>query len=168
MFKYIIINFNLISKNIIYRAIIVLPFGSRHVCGMLGLQNHCRLFRCFTNVGHTCQTLRSLLAHTSERTDKKANCGVTYDIQCLECHQIYIGETQSALETPFKEHIPCRKPLLAISEHKLNTCHQRLMRDNIVLRTFKEVFSIYTWNASMKRDIGISLCRDPSTRHLDV
>ena len=44
--------------------------------------------------------------------------------QCPECDQHYIGETARTLGTRIKEHLSCRQPLSAISEHKLNTGHQ--------------------------------------------
>ena len=74
-------------------------------------------------------TLRSFLVHPKDRTAKAANCGVLYDIQCPECDQHYIGETARKLGTRIKEHLSCRQPLSAISEHKLNTGHQCSMND---------------------------------------
>ena len=63
-------------------------------------------------------TLRLLLVHPKDRT---AKCGVVYDTQCPKCDQHYIGETARTLGTRIKEHLSCRQPLSAISDHKLNT-----------------------------------------------
>ena len=71
-------------------------------------------------------TLRSLLVHPKDRA---AKCGVVYDIQCRECDQHYIGETARRLGKRIKEHLSCRQPLSAISEHKLNTGHQCSKKD---------------------------------------
>ena len=80
-------------------------------------------------------TLRSLLVHPKHNTDKAAKCGVVYDIQCPDCNQHGIGERARPLGTRIKEHISCRQPLSAISEHKLNTGHQCSIRDiNILYR----------------------------------
>ena len=47
-------------------------------------------------------TLRSLLVHPKDKTDKVAKCGVVYDIQRPDCKQHYTGETARPLGTRTK------------------------------------------------------------------
>ena len=93
----------------------------------------------------------SRMVHQKDRTAKAAKCGVVYDIQCPECDQHYIGETARTLGTRIKEHLSCRQPLSAISEHKLSTGHQCSMKDVHILdhgknwhrRKIKEAINIH-------------------------
>ena len=89
-------------------------------------------------------------------------CGVAYDIQCTECDQHYIGETARTLGTRIKEHLSCRQPLSAISEHKLNTGHQCSMKDVKILdhenwRKIKEAINIHREKPTLHRDVGQEL-----------
>ena len=110
-------------------------------------------------------TLRSLLVHPKDRTAKAAKCGVVYDIQCPECDQHYIGETARTLGTRIKEHLSCRQPLSAISEHKLNTGHQCSMKDVNILdheenwhrRKIKEAINIHREKPTLNQDVGQEL-----------
>ena len=94
-----------------------------------------------------------------------AKCGVVYDIQCPECDQHYIRETARTLGTRIKEHLSCRQPLSAISEHKLNTGHQCSMNDVNILdheenwhrRKIKEAINIHRKKPTLNRDVGQEL-----------
>jgi len=112
-------------------------------------------------------TLRSMLVHTKDKTDHAAKCGVVYDIQCPDCnqHYIYIGEPARPLSTRIKQHLPCRQPLSAVSEHKLNTDQQCSMRDvnifdseeNWQRRKIKEAINIHRGKTVLNRDIDQEL-----------
>ena len=76
--------------------------------------------------------------------------------QYPNCNQDYIMcETARPLDARVKEHLSCRKPLSAISEHKVNTGHRRSVRDEHInwhRRNIKEARE-----ASLNRDIGQEL-----------
>ena len=50
------------------------------------------------------QTLRNILVHPKDKIDNENKTGVVYKIPCMNCNQIYIGETGRKLGTRTKEH----------------------------------------------------------------
>ena len=88
---------------------------------------------------------------------------MTYNAQNVT--NTIIGETAKTLGTRIKEHLSCRQPLSAISEHKLNTGHQCSMKDVNILdheenwhrRKIKEAINIHRKKPTLNRDVGQEL-----------
>ena len=49
-------------------------------------------------------TLRRLLVHPKDKVEDAKKCGVVYHVSCLNCKQVYIGETGRRLEVRIDEH----------------------------------------------------------------
>ena len=49
-------------------------------------------------------TLRKLLVHPKDKIEDGKKCGLVYQVACLNCKQVYIGETGRKLETRIAEH----------------------------------------------------------------
>ena len=49
-------------------------------------------------------TLRKMLVHPKDKIPDEKKCGLVYHIDCLNCKQVYIGETGRKLEIRTKEH----------------------------------------------------------------
>mgnify|MGYP005697477225 CR=1 FL=1 len=49
-------------------------------------------------------TLRQILVHPKDKIPDEKKCGLVYRISCLNCNQVYIGETGRRLEVRAKEH----------------------------------------------------------------
>ena len=50
------------------------------------------------------RTLRQLLVHPKDKIDELQKCGSVYQIDCMSCDKVYIGETGRKLETRREEH----------------------------------------------------------------
>ena len=56
-------------------------------------------------------TLRAKLVHPKDKTDRLDQAGVVYKIQCNDCPELYVGETERRLNTRFKEHHRSSSPV---------------------------------------------------------
>ena len=109
--------------------------------------------------------MRSLLVHPKDRTGKAAKRGVVYDIQCPECDQHYIGETDRIFRTRTKELLSCRQPIAAINEKKLNADRQFSVMDvsnlgheeNWHRRKINKAINIHTVKPTQNRGVGQEL-----------
>ena len=51
------------------------------------------------------RTIRSMLVHTKDKTKETENFEVVYEIGCLNCEDVYIGETGRKFDIRLKEHM---------------------------------------------------------------
>ena len=51
------------------------------------------------------RTLRSMLVHPKDKTKETEKCEVVYEIGCLNCEDVYIGETGRKIGIRLKEHM---------------------------------------------------------------
>ena len=56
-------------------------------------------------------TLRAKLVHPKDKTERLEQAGVVYKIQCNDCPDLYVGETERRLNTRFKEHHRSSSPV---------------------------------------------------------
>ena len=108
-------------------------------------------------------TIRSLLVHPKDKTDKKDKCGVVYNVPCgaPQCTDSYVGETQRKLGKRFHEHIKTDKES-AVLEHHKKTGHSVSFEDVSILATenrynnrkIKEALEIYKRKPTLNRDQG--------------
>ena len=68
-----------------------------------------RLKRVLNKVGVTVAfkpitTIRKLLCHPKDKTDKLQKCGTVYEINCSQCNAQYIGQTKRTLKSRLDEH----------------------------------------------------------------
>ena len=49
--------------------------------------------------------LREILVHPKDKTKKEDTCGIVYQIGCLNCDYVYIGETGRPFKKRLDEHI---------------------------------------------------------------
>ena len=108
-------------------------------------------------------SLRSQLTHVKDKTDQSKRCGVIYHIQCSDCDQNYIGETERPLHRRLKEHQT--RSQSAIKEHCLLSGHNSSTNLTTVLdsesssykRKVKEAIQIKRLKPSLNRDTGVDL-----------
>ena len=50
------------------------------------------------------KTIRQMVVHPKDKTEKEKQCGVVYSIPCANCDHSYIGETGRQLGVRIKEH----------------------------------------------------------------
>ena len=50
------------------------------------------------------RTLRNVLVHPKDKIEDDKKCGVVYHVPCLNCDNVYIGETGRKLQIRIKEH----------------------------------------------------------------
>ena len=48
--------------------------------------------------------IRQGLVHPKEKIQKEETCGCIYEVSCLNCNKVYIGETGRSLKTRIQEH----------------------------------------------------------------
>ena len=109
-------------------------------------------------------SLRSRLTHVKDVTNKGKKCGTVYYIQCSNCNEDYIGETERLLQTRLKEH-QSRSSSEAFHEHLLARNHSIDIDQTVVLdqeahtlkRKVKEAIEIKTRRPSLNRDSGLEL-----------
>ena len=107
-------------------------------------------------------TIRSILVHPKDRTDKLKKCGVIYRLKCKVCGESYIGETGRCLCTRITEH---KKTGTALREHVLKTKHDidwdgvEVVSDesNFLQRKIKESINIRKEDPKLNRDQGWEL-----------
>ena len=51
------------------------------------------------------RTLRSMLVHPKDKNKETEKCEVVYEIGCLNCEDLYIGETGRKFDIQLKEHM---------------------------------------------------------------
>ena len=49
-------------------------------------------------------TIRNILVHPKDKIASDCTCGVGYQVDCLNCEKVYIGETGRKLSTRIVEH----------------------------------------------------------------
>ena len=76
-------------------------------------------------------SLQSRLTHIKDTSDTGKKCGTVYHIQCSECEEDYIGETERALRTRLKEHQTSLSS--AVQEHLLELGHGSSLSDTAIL-----------------------------------
>ncbi len=112
---------------------------------------------------HPTNSLRSRLSHVKDTSDKGSKCGTIYHIQCSECDEDYIGETERALHTRFKEHQTRPSSAfhehLTASSHSIDLCNTTVLdtEPNFTKRKVKESIEIRTRHPSLNRDLGYEL-----------
>ena len=127
-----------------------------------------RLARAFKDHGveiyhQPTNSLRSRLSHVKDISDKGSKCGTVYHIQCSECDEDYIGETERTLQTRFKEHQTRPSSAfhehLTASSHSINLCNTTVLdtEPNFTRRKVKESIEIRTRRPSLNRDLGYEL-----------
>ena len=72
--------------------------------------------------------LSSIFRLPKDPVSERAVCGVVYEIPCMDCDKIYIGQTGNSLETRIQQHrAACchqQPEKSALAEHSLTTLHQ--------------------------------------------
>ena len=109
-------------------------------------------------------TIRSMLVHPKDKTDKKDKCGSVYNVPCGSCDDFYVGETVRALGTRFAEHVKTDKQS-AVLEHQKNTGHSFSFEDVSILtrepnyhaRKIKEALKIHLLKPPLNRDQGLEI-----------
>jgi len=82
------------------KGLVVLPY----ISGMSEALTRVFKKRGITTALKPHQTIRNILVHPKDKTDKDKTCGVVYKIPCANCNKVYIGETGRKLATRVKEH----------------------------------------------------------------
>ncbi|XP_076438816.1 uncharacterized protein LOC143277798 [Babylonia areolata] len=104
-------------------------------------------------------TIRSQLVRPKDKTDKLDTSGVIYQIDCQDCDQSYIGETERHLHKRLKEH---KRESSPVGEHLTHDQHH-FGKDNVQVldrearwfqREVKEAFHITARNPILNRDRG--------------
>ena len=109
-------------------------------------------------------TIRSLLVHPKDKTDKKDKCGSIYNVPCSTCDDFYVGETVRALGTRFAEHVKSDKQS-AVLEHLKATGHSFSFDDVSILarepnyhaRKIKEALKIHLNKPTLNKDQGLEI-----------
>ena len=97
-----------------------------------------RLARSFKDHGvdmyhKPCNTLRSILVHPKDKTDKTMTCGAIYHAKCNDCDKEYIGESARTFETRWKEHK--KRETSAIFQHCKDSGHHMDIENVTILET---------------------------------
>ncbi|XP_076455783.1 uncharacterized protein LOC143290314 [Babylonia areolata] len=72
-------------------------------------------------------TIRSQLVHHKDKTDKLDTSGLIYQIDCQDCDQSYIGETERNLHIRLEEH---KRESSLVGEHLTHNQHH-FVKDNL-------------------------------------
>ena len=84
------------------------------------------------------RTLRSMLVHPKDKTKETEKCEVVYEIGCLNCEDVYIGETEGKFDIRLKEHMKDvesnKKTNYTRSERKssLTTFNKSAITDHVI------------------------------------
>ena len=108
-------------------------------------------------------TLRQMLVHPKDKTNKEQKTGVVYKIDCITCKGTYIGETARTLGKRLDEHKKLSSS--AVKEHQDNTGHEIDWRNVKIVgkeehwlkRKIKESITIRREKPSLNRDQGWDL-----------
>jgi hypothetical protein len=108
-------------------------------------------------------SLRSRLTHVKDPTEKNKVCGAIYHIQCSDCKEDYIGETERPLHKRLREHQT--RTQSAVYEHIEGSNHTLDLQSTSVLdtelnpfkRKIKEALHIKARRPSLNRDSGVEL-----------
>jgi hypothetical protein len=120
-------------------------------------QHGARVFHRPTN------SLRSQLTRVKDKTEKTKVCGSVYYIQCADCNEDYIGESERPFLKRFKEHqarsdsaFHCH---LASTDHGLDLDRTSLLttESHPIKRKIKEAIEIKLRKPSLNRDSGVEL-----------
>ena len=104
-------------------------------------------------------TIRSHLVHPKDKTNKIDQSGVIYQIECQDCDQSYIGETERNLHKRLKEH---KRESSPVGEHLAHS-HHCFKEENVNVldkdsrwfqRGVKEAIHIAANNPTLHRDRG--------------
>ena len=104
-------------------------------------------------------TIRSQLVAPKDKTNKMDKSGVIYKIECRECEETYIGETERNLHRRIKEH---KRESSPVGEHLADRGHH-FDQDNVNVldreprwfqRGVKEAIHIAAGNPTLNRDRG--------------
>ena len=86
------------------------------------------------------QTLRNILVHPKDKLEDGKKCGIVYQVPCLNCKKVYIGESGRTLNTRISEHrteaekasagIKTRSRSIAAAEEELKSAISEHVRDN--------------------------------------
>ena len=87
------------SKN--YKGIVTLPYF-QDITEILNRMIKKQNIRVYTK---SFQTIKQILPNLKDLIEPKQQPGVIYEIPCLHCVGIYIGETDRAFRTRCKEHM---------------------------------------------------------------
>ena len=109
-------------------------------------------------------TIRSMLVHPKDKTEKQDKCGVVYQVPCASCPSTYIGETARSMGKRYEEHAKSDKES-AVREHTLSSGHSISFEDVRILacethynsRKIREALEIYKAKPSLNRDQGVEI-----------
>ena len=105
------------------------------------------------------KTLRSILVSPKDKDDTLEKCGVVYQIECNECEEAYIGETERQMGKRLTEH---KRKTSAVQEHMEDKGHHPEKVKVTVVdkddrwfeRGVKEAVYIRARSPSLNRDQG--------------
>ena len=108
-------------------------------------------------------TIRQLLVHPKDKTNREQKTGVIYQIDCETCKGTYIGETARTLGKRLDEHK--KLPSSAVKEHQESTGHNIDWKNVKIVgkeehwmkRKIKEAITIRRVKPSLNRDQGWDL-----------
>ena len=107
--------------------------------------------------------IRSLLGNPKSKETPMNKSGI-YEISCVDCEKMYIGQTKRKLVTRFKEHIAHfkynRRGRSSVADHIFDTGH-RIFEDNVKL--VKEIHNSNLLNAFE----SITIAKVPETKKLN-
>ena len=74
-------------------------------------------------------TLRKILVHPKDKREKEEQSGVVYSIPCIDCDQVYIGETGRQFGVRKKEHLDEAKEVAQVpftrNQRKMSVAEQK-------------------------------------------
>ena len=107
------------------------------------------------------------MVRVKDKTPDLKKCGAVYQLDCPQCDQSYIGETERTLGTRLKEHLRHSDNPTAVREHMNKTGHSVTDQDVKVIgredqwlkRKITEAVAIRKHHPSLNRDEGYKLAR---------